>query len=178
MEAFYQVCEQAHPTYWWAEPHPAPSDWEALFRTRVIPKVRLPQWVVAFGRHRGHAVASRIWDSVVTDAMRNCNATGFLAYPIRVIHKNKHVPGFEAVSVHGVGGGLDVKRSKATFFEGGVVFKYSGIYMKEEAWDGSDVFCIPELGLSVFVVEHVARRLLELKLKNLDITHHTKCSSP
>ncbi len=80
--------------------------------------------------------------------------------------------------VFGSGGPFDAERSQAEYGRGDAPISYQAIYMQEALWDGSDIFTIPGLGYSAFVVERVADELRKLKLKNVSLVKNTECSLP
>jgi hypothetical protein len=174
---FYEIGEQAHPSYWWAEPDPYPDDMFKVFCGRGNPGKAI-RYVITHGRWPGHAVAFNAGSLEVVEVLKRCKAAGYATFPIEVwFHGTSRVPGYVGVRVFGRGGVFDRKRSGAEY-HGDSLIAHRPVYMREEDWDGSDIFTIPGLGTAVFVVQRVAKELLKLKLKNVSLVKNTECSMP
>lgn len=110
---------------------------------------------------------------VVSDRLRHllarANATGFASFPTPVIRDGQRIATFNGLIVKGRGGDLDVGRSGAVYGKGGALFGLSSVVMDERGWDGSDVFFVPGLGITLFISERIAAIVRETALKNVKL---------
>jgi hypothetical protein len=139
---------------------------------------RAIRYVIEHGRWPGHIISFGAWSLELIGVLKRCKATGYATFPIDVwLHGSTRVSGYVGVRVFGRGGAFDPKRSGAEYL-GNELISYHAVHMQEIGWDGRDVFAIPGLGTSVFVVERVAKELMKLKLKNVSLVKNTECSLP
>ena len=108
------------------------------------------------------------------ECLRGINATGFETYPIQVEHTGEPLSGFEGAKITGRGGSWDESRGDVKHRPPFV--SYSGIYMKEEEWDGSDVFLIPGMGMRLFFSERACQALDTLGLRGAKLIRNDRCS--
>lgn len=151
------------------------NDWLAFARGKEI--VRRPHYVIKGGRHRGHIIDTLAWDEEMVERVLQSGAMGMKTYPIRVTRDGKPVKGYVGISIHGVGGSFDAERSGAKY-SGQEIIGYRRVIMREEEWDGSDVFLIPGLGIGTYVTQCVVSALEDLKLRNVSITANDMTSLP
>jgi len=111
-------------------------------------------------------------------ALRNIGATGYSLAPLVLRHPTLGVAinGYEALVVHGRGGPLDESRMQPIKRTGDAILSCRGFHIYEERWDGSDVFCIDGLGVSIWVTERVAEVLRKVrpKLRNVELVPNTQ----
>jgi hypothetical protein len=109
--------------------------------------------------------------------LRSISASGYSTLPILLKHGPTGcvIHGYEGLIVHGRGGPLDPIRSEAVYEEGALM-QGVGHYIYEDRWDGSDIFCIEGLGVSVWVTERVAVALCGVrpKLRKVDLIANTE----
>ena len=170
---FYQFSALAHPRYLWAEPEPMPADVRTLYLRKTAPKPP-PQFSVVCGRERGHALGSFLWDRAIVEALETAQAAGFGSYPARVKWGRTGIRDVFGIHLFGAGGQFDTRASGAKWSESGVWY-HRAVYMDTSKWDGSDVFTIRELGMSVFLSERAAAPLLKMKLRNCQLTLNSEC---
>ncbi len=172
---FFEIHWHAHPSYWWANP-PDVEDWLALAQGSYRPR-RTLLYRVQGGYLRGDVIQELVWSAKLTRILKELRATGYDNYHVRVLHKSRPISGYYGIAVRGRGGEFDARGSEATYVEH-QLNSYKRIRMKENDWDGSDVFMVPGLGLSVFVVERIAVALKEIRLRNVSIKAAEECSLP
>lgn len=165
--SFYDVGEQVHPVFFWAEPS-SYDRLDALLLRKEPPKRCPVVFPVKTGMRAGDAISCNVWSERMVNVLRTCKATGWSSVPAHVTRQGKRIPGYRLVHVSGRGGRLDFKRSRASYSKEGLL-QYDGVYMIEDEWDGSDMFLIPELCLAVFAVERVAKALLDARLTNVSV---------
>lgn len=110
--------------------------------------------------------------------LEEVGATGFLACPLRVhlAKKDVWIPDYFLLKVTGRGGPMDWERSVARKEEWGT--SYRAVYMDESKWDGSDVFCMPGMGVSTYVTERIAEAIKRAKLTNVRLIPNSECHLP
>jgi hypothetical protein len=173
---FYDVMAKQGTQFYDGEWSPYPKDTLALHTLAEVP----PDLHVKIvrGVRPGDAIfaTANVVSERFVRVLRECQATGFDVFPVPLIKKGAVVASFLGLRVFGRGGPWDSVRSNADMHEGGVAFGYSAIYMDESQWDGSDVFFIPGLGVTLFVTERVANAMKRAKLLNVKLTVNTECS--
>jgi hypothetical protein len=98
--------------------------------------------------------------------------TGWRIYPVRVLDKRKReVHGYHGVAVRGRCGEIDGSRSERVvrpprIGRGQPIATLRGMYIKDDYWDGSDVFC-PSHSRATFVTERVKKALESIKATNI-----------
>ena len=170
---FYRVSGTYEGDFFDGEFQPYP-DLDALFLSSVIPHDSCIS--IASGSRPGDIISSSF--NVVSErflaALEVCGATGFTAIPVKVVHGGTSIPGYSIIKLLGRGGAFDEERSEADR-QGSALFGYSGIYMDERQWDGSDVFAIPGLGIGMFVTEKVKESLERARLSGVEIVLNSEC---
>ena len=102
------------------------------------------------------------------DVLAACQATGYTSFPMRVVRGDLEIPGYFGVKILGRGGPLDAERSGVVWLPGGTAKAgLKAVYMKEEEWDGSDIFAIPGCGITMHVTERVAEAIRKARLTNI-----------
>jgi hypothetical protein len=94
---------------------------------------------------------------------------------VQTTERLREVAVYHALRVSGRGGPFDARRSDEELDETGFRIGHSAIYMNESKWDGSDVFFIPGMGITLFVTERVAQAIRAAELTNVILTRNTEC---
>ncbi len=115
------------------------------------------------------------------DVLRECQATGYEAHPIRVVLAHRggvECEGYFLIKILGRAT-LDAGRSGLRYFESGGLSGWDRTYVDEATWDGKDVFGIgttrEACGIAMYVVERVAGALRRAKLRNVQLTVNKDC---
>lgn len=112
------------------------------------------------------------------NALQSVSATGYSTIPIVLTHPllGCTVEGYSGLVIHGRGGPLDESRMQPVKKSGTAIISCQGFHIYEDRWDGSDLFVIDNLGVSVWVTERVATALSKCrpKLRNLSLTPNTE----
>lgn len=109
------------------------------------------------------------------NVLRSCHATGFQAFPVSLV-RGTTILTYWGLKLIGRGGPFDPKRSEAKYTpDGGAIIGYNCIHMDETQWDGSDVFAIPGLGISMYVTERVKEAFERENLLNVRMVLNTDC---
>ncbi len=105
-------------------------------------------------------------------------ATGYTLVPLMLRHPalGISIDGYSALIVHGRGGPLDEDRMQPIKRSGNAILSCQGFYIYENRWDGSDIFCIDGLGVSIWVTERVAEALEKVRprLRNVVLRPNTQ----
>ena len=172
---FYLVTAKQGPQFYQGELAPYPPDL-VRFYTDVTYQ---PECHIAIrgGTQQGDMVfaAFNCVSARFVGALARCGATGFVPVRIPLIQRGSILGDYYYLKVTGVGGAFDVARSRAKLSESGVVLGHSGVYMKESEWDGSDMFFIPGLGISLCVTYRVYTALLTARMRNVRLTPNSEC---
>lgn len=170
---YYSVSGGQGPQFFDGEFEPYP-DLTALFLGSALPdglrvKLRTGSTPGDMIFATPNVVSQRFLDALVA-----CNATGYQPLPVRVENDGVAVGNYYALKLLGRGGPLDEARSEVTRFHGAVM-SHNYTYMDEKAWDGSDVFAIPGLGIGMFVTERVHAALVNANLTNVQMVVNHDC---
>ncbi len=162
---FYGILDRSNGGCYSAEPSPYPKGLESFVLGEQDPPQHI-SYNIKHGRKAGDVLSDAAWSERMVTALKDLGATGFAAYRVSVSRKGEPVTGYVGVRVTGRGGpripGARRLLTKGQWFD-----LYQGIYMQEDAWDGSDVFSIPGAGIGLFVVERVADVLRKLRLRGV-----------
>jgi hypothetical protein len=109
----------------------------------------------------------------VADALRKVGATGVSFYPVQVTTKNAGDLSYAGMILNGRGGalatesGADLELATGLFVRS--TLNVNGLRIDPAAWDGSDVFHVPEFPLIPILTARVIEAIGELHPKGLTI---------
>jgi len=172
---FFDVSAKQGTQFFQGEWDPYPDDLHAVYLGAERPQ---PMHVkIRTGTRPGDMIFAT--PNVISERfltmLRDCDATGYTTFPVALIKAGDCVANFFGLRVYGRGGSFDEARSKAYHGTAGALDGYDGIYMDESRWDGSDVFFIPGVGVSLYVTERVAEAIKKAKLVNVQLTPNDEC---
>lgn len=175
---FYEVVAAQGKQFYDGEFKPYP-DLGALILGPDIPEDLCVE-VVRGGRPGDMMFAAfGVASSRFVDVLARCGATGYVAHPIAVHNAerdNEPISGYMLVKLTGRGGRLNEDKMQLVRSPGGdAISDYSGIYMDESQWDGSDVFAIPGFGIGMYVVKPIAAALRRANLRNVRLCRNAEC---
>ena len=176
---FYNVSGDQNPRYFDGEYHPYPVGGFARIYEGTQPvgplAIRIRE-----GREPGDMLFStpNVVSPRFLDLLHSIKATGFTPVPVSLVKDGVTVATFYALRIHGRGGPFDPLRSGASYCKTNpsVLFGHKAVYMDNSQWDGSDLFLIPGLGVSLFVTQRVAQSIETASLKNVILTRNTEDS--
>lgn len=124
----------------------------------------------------GDWLSYSVWSDRFIQALENVRATGFTPYRIKVTLKGKLIPGYSGYRISGRGNPIDKPRSN--WKQKGTLEAYRGLWMLNDEWDGSDVFAIPNMGISVYLSARVAEMLLHTTWSGIEFLRNDRVESP
>jgi len=173
---FYRIRPAFGDSFWSAAPSPYPDNVEDIVRGRVAPPDNIV-YDIRDGDEPGDVLTlTGVYSRRVSDTLRAAGARGFKTYPVCVRHKNRPIDDFVGIQVVGSGGPVDEARSRLVRRASGAVMRHTGIYLFEEKWDGSDIFCLDGLGVAMFVTQEIAHQLQQIGLRGLELLPNELCN--
>jgi hypothetical protein len=172
---YYYLKQLGDEKYYGGAPVPYPPDLGVLV-LGPDPPLGPVRYEMTTGTEVGDLMFPSLCSDRLVAAFESCAATGYLTYPVQVLMGGEGIAGYQGLLVLGRGGPMDLERSGAKRESWG--WSHKSVQMDESRWDGSDVFSIPGMGITIFVSERVAQALREVQLRNVRLEPNTECHLP